>query len=228
MTLSRYLAAALDHLIHFTLAPAHMKIENRAALDRLKQIDRDILAGHYEGPDVYGTKGWTFWRWGPRERLAAANTALEKKHGTAHLPLNNAVAPVTPPGAHARDRRQPLAYEAHYTIDENLRQQELFAETERRRAAYQAERAAARHTSDDIRPSVQTAGRSHMPELSVYQAPAVQDVLNHSAIWDALPPNDKRPGWKVNQDILDGAGMVYVHGARLETIFEAALPPAND
>lgn len=119
MTLSRYLAAALDHLIHFTLAPAHMKIENRAALDRLKLIDRAILKGDYEGSDVYGTHGWTFWKTSPRARLALANKAILAKHGAAHLPLANVAVPIEPLAASVnQDKREPLGYDRFFTIDD--------------------------------------------------------------------------------------------------------------
>ncbi|AXQ69585.1 hypothetical protein HOU03_gp183 [Caulobacter phage CcrSC] len=69
----RYIAALFDHIVHYKLAPAHLKVENQGALERLQAADRQIEAGVYAGSDVRGTRAYAFHHIPPRERLIAAN-----------------------------------------------------------------------------------------------------------------------------------------------------------
>ncbi|UTU09288.1 hypothetical protein CcrBL47_gp518 [Caulobacter phage BL47] len=111
----RYLSALFDHIVHYKLAPAHLKVENQYALERLKAVDREIAAGRYEGADLYGSRSWTFWRLSPTERLKRANKAIEGRYGRFHAGVNLA-APITPARPDARDRRV-LGHNAAYDAD---------------------------------------------------------------------------------------------------------------
>lgn len=101
----RYLAALFDHIAHYSLAPAHRRVENRAALARLKATDRAIATGAYQGPDFYGSPGWAYQRLSPRDRLVSANRVLDGEHGHSHLPLTNPATKITVPHGWGHHRR---------------------------------------------------------------------------------------------------------------------------